>query len=52
MKQVRLPTKLAEDTPAEHEHLILLTKAQQKQPIYAANVSGLTPSIYEIFPRR
>ena len=44
-----VPTKLAEDAPAEHEHVILLAKDQQDQPIYAANASGLTPSILRNF---
>jgi len=44
-----VPTKLAEDAPAEYEHVILLEKDQQDQPIYAANASGLTPSMLRNF---
>ena len=44
-----VPTKLAENAPAEHEHMVLLTKDQQDQPIYAVNASDLTPSILRNF---
>ena len=44
-----VPTKLAEDLPAEHEHVILLAQEQQDQPIYAANAPSLTPSILRNF---
>ena len=44
-----VPTRLAEDAPAQHEHVILLAKDQQEQSIYAANASGLTPSILRNF---
>ena len=44
-----VPTRLTEDGPAEEEHVILLTKDQQDQPIYAADASGLTPSILRNF---
>ena len=44
-----VPTRLAEDSPAQREHVILLAKEQQDQPIYAANASGLTPSILRNF---
>ena len=47
-----VPTKLAEDGSAKHEHVILLAKDQQDQPIYAANASGLTPSVLRNFPHR
>jgi len=43
------PTKLAEDAPAEYEHVILLAKDRLEQPIYATNTSGLTPSILRNF---
>ena len=44
-----VPTRLTDDGPAEEEHVILLTKDQQDQPIYAADASGLTPSILRNF---
>lgn len=44
-----VPTRLTDDGPAEKEHVILLTKDQQDQPIYAADASGLTPSILRNF---
>ena len=44
-----VPTKLAEDASARHEHMILLTKDQKDQPIYAVNASDLTPSILRNF---
>ncbi len=44
-----VPTRLAEDAPAQHEHMILLAEDQQDQPIYAANVADLTPSILRNF---
>ena len=44
-----VPTKLALDGPAEHEHVILLAKDRQDQSIYAANASRLTPSILRNF---
>ena len=40
-----VPTKLAADAPAEYEHVIMLAKAQQDQPINATNVSGLPPKM-------
>ena len=44
-----VPTKLALDGPAEHEHVILLAEDRQDQSIYAANASRLTPSILRNF---
>ena len=44
-----VPTKLAEDSKAECEHVILLAKDRQRQCIYAADASGLTPSLLRNF---
>ena len=44
-----VPTKLAKNSLAQDEHVIMLKTSQQEQSIYAPKVQSLTPSILRNF---